>query len=80
MRTRIGKWGNSLTLRIPGAFAREAELEQGSVVELTVEDDKLVVASVPECAPTLHELLAAISEQNLHGEVDTGPATGNEAW
>ena len=29
---------------------------------------------------TLESLLAQITEENLHEEVDTGPAVGDEAW
>jgi len=29
---------------------------------------------------TLEQLLAQVNEHNLHGEVDTGPAVGNEVW
>jgi antitoxin component of MazEF toxin-antitoxin module len=32
MRARIRRWGNSLALRIPKAFAEEASLEDESVV------------------------------------------------
>jgi hypothetical protein len=28
----------------------------------------------------LEELLQGITPQNLHDEVDTGPAAGHEAW
>ena len=28
----------------------------------------------------LEQLLAGVTEENLHREVDTGPAVGNEAW
>jgi len=29
MNTQVGKWGNSLAVRIPGAYAKELELEEG---------------------------------------------------
>jgi hypothetical protein len=31
-------------------------------------------------ALTLESLLTGVTEQNLHAEVDTGPAVGREAW
>ena len=43
MRTRIQKWGNSLALRIPKSFAAEVKLEQGSEIEVSLVDGKLVV-------------------------------------
>jgi hypothetical protein len=30
--------------------------------------------------PTLEQLLDGVRKSNLHGEVDTGPAQGREAW
>ena len=72
MRSRIRRWGNSLALRIPKAFAEEASLEDESVVDLKVVNGKLVVASVAEPEVTLEQLLADVEERNLHGEVSTG--------
>jgi len=80
MKSRIKKWGNSLALRIPKSFAAEAELKQDSPVEVSVVDGKLVVAAIARPGLTLERLLAGVSKDNLHGEVDTGPAVGNEVW
>jgi antitoxin MazE len=78
MRARIRRWGNSLALRIPKAFAEEASLEDESVVDLKVVNGKLVVASVVESEVTLDQLLADVEERNLHGEVSTGRAVKTE--
>lgn len=80
MRTHIRKWGNSLTLRIPKSFAAEAHLEQDSAVELSLVDGKLVIEPLTEPAYDLDELMAGVTDENLHGEVDWGPAVGREAW
>jgi antitoxin MazE len=80
MKTRIQKWGNSLALRIPKSFVTGAGLEQGSVVEVSLVDGKLVVVPVVKPTLTLEQLLAEVTEQNLHREVNTGFAMGNEAW
>lgn len=80
MKTRIQKWGNSLALRIPRSFANEAGLQKETTVELSLADGKLMVTPVTKPKPTLEELLARITEENLHREVDTGSAMGNETW
>jgi antitoxin MazE len=80
MKTRIQKWGNSLALRIPRSFANEAGLQKETTVELSLADGKLMVTPVTKPKPTLEELLAKITEENLHREVDTGSAMGNETW
>ena len=80
MRTRVQKWGNSLALRIPKSFAAEVGLEKETSVEVSMADGKLVISPVAERNPTLKQLLAKITEDNLHHEVDTGLAVGNETW
>ncbi len=80
MRTRVQKWGNSLALRIPKSFADDVDLAPGSPVEVSIVDGKLVVAPVVEPGLSLEDLLAQVNERNLHREVDTGPALGDETW
>lgn len=80
MRTRIQKWGNSLVLRIPKSFAGEIGLGQDSPVEVALEGEKLVILPARESKVTLERLLAEVTDDNMHHEVKTGPAVGNEAW
>jgi antitoxin MazE len=80
MRTRIQKWGNSLALRIPKAFAVEVGLEKDREVELSVEKGRLVIVSPATPSYTLEELLAGVRPSNLHGETDWGPPVGKEIW
>jgi antitoxin MazE len=80
MKTRIQKWGNSLALRIPKSFAEEVGLQRDTSVEVSMTDGKLVITPVSIPKPTLKQLLDKITGENLHREVNTGPATGNEIW
>lgn len=80
MRTRIRKWGNSLALRIPRSFAAEAQVEEGSTVDITVEGGSLRVRPVRARRYVLSELLEGVSRRNLHAEVEWGEAVGREAW
>lgn len=80
MRVRVQKWGNSLALRIPKSFAVEAGLQKETPVEVSLADGKLIVTPVVEPKLTLKQLLAKVTKENLHHEVDTGPVMGNEAW
>jgi antitoxin MazE len=80
MLTKVQKWGNSLALRIPKAFALDAQLENDSFVEITIVDGQIIITPVAAPSWTLEELLAGINKKNIHHEVDTGFATGNEAW
>ena len=81
MKVQVQKWGNSLALRIPKSFAQEIEIEQGSVVDLSLEKGEIVIRPVDdEPEYTLDQLLARVTKDNIHGEVDTGKARGREAW
>ena len=80
METRIGKWGNSLALRIPRTLAAQLGLSLNSAVELASVEDKLVVTPVKSPDSELDMLLSGITDSNLHGEIDTGPAVGREQW
>ncbi|MBS1769698.1 MAG: AbrB/MazE/SpoVT family DNA-binding domain-containing protein [Acidobacteria bacterium] len=79
MKVQIQKWGNSLALRIPKSFAIESHIAQGSTVELSVEKGKIVVFPV-ERKLTLDDLLADITPEKLHSEIDMGPSVGKEIW
>jgi antitoxin MazE len=80
MKTRVQKWGNSLALRIPKSFAEEAGLRANSAVELSLVDGGLVVQSIRPPAPTLEELLRGVTDDNIPGEWNTGPAVSKEIW
>ena len=79
MQATIQKWGNSLALRIPKSFALESQLTQYSIVELSLEDGKIVIAPFSKLYK-LEELLSQITPENLHSEQDFGDPIGKEIW
>jgi antitoxin MazE len=80
MQTKIQKWGNSLGLRIPRSFAAEAQVEEGSSVDLSVENGSLLVRPLRGRKYALSDLLKKVNPRNLHREVSTGDPVGREAW
>lgn len=79
MKVKIQKWGNSLAVRIPKSFAVQTEIEQDSFVDLSILEGNIVVK--PEKRKprfTLEELLEAVTEENLHGEIEFGKPVGKE--
>jgi antitoxin MazE len=80
MLTKVQKWGNSLALRIPKAFAIDAQLENDSVVEVSLVDGQIVIKPVVAPIWTLEQLLAGVNKSNIHHETDFGNAMGNEIW
>ena len=80
METRIGKWGNSLAVRIPRSVASQVGLSLDTAVELTPRGDKLVISLLERSAADLDALLARVTDDNIHDEVETGPSVGGESW
>lgn len=80
METKIQRWGNSLGLRIPKAFAEEAGVEAGSAVDVSVEDGDLVVRPLQARRYDLRSLLRGINARNIHEPVETGRPVGREVW
>ena len=80
MCTKVQKWGNSLAIRIPKAFAQEAHLTKESLVEVTVVDGRIVIERAPTSSWSLDQLLEGVTDDNIHHEIDTGGPVGNETW
>lgn len=60
-------------MRIPKSFAAETALASGMDVDLTIESGR-------NPRYTLVELVAGITPENRHVEVNIGPSMGSEAW
>lgn len=80
MKAKVQRWGNSLAVRIPKAFAEEVGLTDDSPIEMRLVKGGLLVEPSSEWLPSLDEMLLEVTESNLHDEVDAGPAQGSEAW
>ena len=80
MRTKVQRWGNSLAVRIPKAFAEDVGIAENSQIEISLSDGDLVLSPARTPTFTLEGLLAGVTDDNLHQEVQTGPPVGNEVW
>jgi antitoxin MazE len=84
MRVTFLKWGNSLALRVPKVFAQEIGASVGKAANMEVRDGKLIVEIAKRkrfrrrC--TLEQLVAGITPENRHRELEWGPPVGNEVW
>ncbi|WP_068817848.1 AbrB/MazE/SpoVT family DNA-binding domain-containing protein [Phormidesmis priestleyi] len=75
----VAKWGNSLGIRIPMQIAKQINLQEGTGITFTVVDGGLIIK--PEKKKyVLDDLLAGVSLDNVHSEVDMGQPIGNEIW
>jgi antitoxin MazE len=78
MRVAVQKWGNSLALRIPKSFAIDSKIANGSSVDLSLVEGKIIVSPATSKQYALKELLAGVSKKNIHQEVNMGEASGKE--
>ena len=80
MRTRVQELDNNLVLHIPKAFAAEVHITPNSLINLSFVDGKIILTPTIEPELTLEQLLARVTDENLHREVDTGDIVGKEVW
>lgn len=79
METTVQKWGNSLALRVPKAIAMEAEIGEGSIVDLVPTAEGFLVKACRRPRYSLSELVGQVTKKNLHAETDWGASRGREA-
>jgi len=80
MRTTVQKWGNSLAVRIPVSLSRETGINDGSSIDISVDDSGTIIIKPTTKKYVLSDLLKKINSSNLHDEVQTGDPIGNEVW
>ena len=77
MKVQFAKWGNSVGLRVPAKVADELGIVPGSIADLEIRKDRMVITPRSH-AYQLDDLLAGITSDNLHNEVSTGESIGAE--
>ena len=78
MRVVVKKWGNSASIRIPAAVMQASRLELNDAVDIREEDGRIVIEPIRANQYDLKQLLAAITPENLHTEIDFGAPVGKE--
>ncbi|KYO67342.1 AbrB/MazE/SpoVT family DNA-binding domain-containing protein [Thermovenabulum gondwanense] len=78
MTAKVQKWGNSLAIRIPSVIAEQLAIRQGLELEMVIENQAIKLIPKKK-KPTLEELLAKITPENRHAEIDFG-VEGNELF
>jgi antitoxin MazE len=77
MLVQISRWGNSLGLRIPKSFAERIGVEEGSRVEVEMDDDRIIISPArPRYA--LKDLLVGMDPETMGEAFDWGPDVGRE--
>lgn len=74
----LSKWGSSLAVRLPAAFAKQMRLGEGSKVEIAIDGKRLVVVAVDD-EPDAKSFFAGVkASQAQHGLAATGRPRGKE--
>jgi antitoxin MazE len=76
----VKKWGNSLAVRIPIAVAQDLGLSENSTVQITSDGAVATIKPKKGDKVSLKELVARITPDNRHQEVDWGEPVGKEVW
>ncbi len=77
MFARIAKWGNSLGVRVPKDIASRLGLTEGTQVDISAEDGRIVItATRPRYK--LEDLLVGMTPEAMSDAFDWGPDKGRE--
>jgi len=76
MQATVSKWGNSLGIRIPRGVAEDAQIAEGSTVDVRVENGRIIAEPIE--TESLEALLAKVTPQNRHGEHFNDAPRGRE--
>jgi len=79
VRSRLVKWGNSQAVRIPKTVLEQAHLGEGEEIEIRVEAGRITLEPL-NSELTLDSLVAQITPENQHHELDWGKPVGKEVW
>lgn len=79
MQVTVKKWGNSAAIRIPASVMEAAELNLDEAVDVREEGGRVVINRIQPRAFELSHLIAGITAENLHSELNFGSSVGREA-
>ena len=78
MQVLVKKWGNSASVRIPAAVMEAAKLSLDQPVDIREEAGRVIIEPIATQEFDLAELLAGITDDNLHEEIEFGRPVGKE--
>jgi antitoxin MazE len=80
MKVIVKKWGNSASVRIPASVMAAAALSLDQAVDVREEAGRIVIEPIREKTFDVDDLVSAITDENRHDPVETGPSVGREFW
>ena len=80
MEVKLQKWGNSWGIRIPNAFMKSIGLEGNNAVDLSCDENKIIITKSKKQKISLKELFDNYQGENLAKEFDWDEPKGREIW
>ncbi len=79
MKSQIGRWGNSLAIRIPKYIVDELSLAVNDDVDCSLEQGQLIIKPIHKIPKyTLSDLIN--QDLETESEIDWGQPSGDEEW
>lgn len=80
MHVQVKKWGNSASVRIPASIMAAASLSIDQPVDVREENGKIVIEPIQPPLYDLAEMIARMTPDTFHDDVDFGVPVGDEVW
>ena len=80
MQVQVKKWGNSASVRIPASIMAAASLSIDQRVDVREENGKIVIEPIQPPPYDLAAMIARMTPDTFHDDVDFGAPVGDEAW
>ncbi len=80
MEVRLQKWGNSNGIRIPKNILKSFNLKPNDKIELTYEDDKIIISKPKKEKISLEERFSKYNGENLAKDFTWNNPKGKEIW
>ncbi len=79
MKTSVIIWGNSMAVRIPALVAKDLQIRDGAILDISVDAGKIILKPEKKSLGDLNKLLSKVNSSNIHGEADAGKSVGKES-
>ncbi len=80
MESKIQKWGNSNGVRIPKMLLDDLNLKSDDTVEISKEEDKIIIVKKRQKNMSLQERIDAYEGPNLVKDFVWDERKGKEVW
>ena len=82
MLTKVKKWGNSQGMRFPKFLLKEAHIDVGDDVNISIKEGKIIVEPIKKRRKKflIKELVSKMPKEYKPEEVDWGAPIGKEEW